>query len=102
MEWTAKVDVSYRWDDIDPLDTIRHESFDYRFNTNDKVDSIQVRIYQWEGDTQKGDYYFTGEIAGLDSDNQKVWSKPIRELMFRAPGMRPGEVAFATSTKRVK
>lgn len=101
-EWTSKVDVSYRWETYDPQDTIRHEILDYRFNTNAKVDSIQVRIYWWEGDTQKGDYYYTGEIAGLDSGNKKVWSKPIRELMFRAPGMRPGEVVIASSSKRVK
>ena len=99
-EWTSKVDVSYRWDDIDPLDTIRYESFDYRFNTNDKVDSIEVRIYKWEGDILTGDYYVYGEIAGLDSANKKVWSRDFKELMFRSPGLRPGEIAFATSTKR--
>lgn len=98
--WRTKVEVQYRWDNYDPADTIRTATYESRFSIHKSVDSVAVRIFSCDGNTETGEYHLYGEVACYN-EGKIVQRRGLEELLFKAPGMKAVNMSFKGSANKL-
>lgn len=95
--------IEYRWKGYDKEDILRKQVLTYKFHTSRKAEEVKVYVDNIQGSPTDGKYTLYGSIEAFDANGDRVEVvKRFNEVILIAPGMKPTDIKFCSSVKRLR
>lgn len=95
--------IEYRWEGYDKEDILRKQVMTYKFHTRRKVEEVKVYVDNIQGSSDDGKYTLYGSIEAFDANGDRVEVvKRFDEVILIAPGLKPTDIKFCSSVKRLR
>ena len=99
----ATAGIEYRWEGYDQENILRKQVITYKFHTSRKVEEVKVYVDNIQGSLTDGKYTLYGSIEGFDANGDRVEViKRFDEVILIAPGLKPTDIKFCSSVKRLR